>query len=148
MRSISVEPLSCPDPQRQIQDLTDQFEQHKKDFSFPRFVDVGVNGSASTTVDTTALYTAAILDRTSLGRTERPAPTKRYHMLPFGSGRRVHQYLHDLDEILLKLDGIVCGSSAEVRLRRKAAVDEVMKEANVVERWKDMICEMAAVQEA
>lgn len=132
-----------------IEELKGRFDDLKQAFSFPRFVDVGVDGSSSKTVDTTALYAAALMSYASNDRDLTSTLTgKRYRMLPFGSegGRRVHKYSKDLDEVLLALDGLSCGDDAVAKAKRKEAVDEVVKEANVLDEWKDMICKIAAAQ--
>lgn len=148
-----MQPPSPPDASverslQTIQRLKERFEEEKQAFSFPRFVDVGVNGSVSKTVDTTALYSAALMNRALTSNRDRSTIGQRYHMLPFGSdgGRRVHQYLQDLDEVLLELDALSCGDDG-VKTKRRELVNEVVEEASVVEKWKDTICEMVSAQD-
>lgn len=133
-----------------IRNLKQQFDEHKRAFSFPRFVDVGVDSSQTTckTVDTAALYQTVLMAREPNNR-DQPGTKQAYHTMYFGSegGHRVHQYLHKLDQLLLDLAKVSSGGDEDVKARGGVVMGEVVQEINIVDQWKTMICEMASIQE-
>lgn len=146
----STQLVDVGDSLQRIQNIKQRFNENKHAFSFPRFVDVGVDSSWTNckTVDTTALYSTVLIASARNDR-EQSETKQEHYTIYFGSegGHRIHQYLHSLDQLLLDLAKISAGGDEAVKVRGGVVMGEVVNEINIVEQWKTTVCEMASMVE-
>lgn len=124
---------------QQIQNLKQRFNENRKAFSFPRFVEVR-GASSWKFIDTIDIYCPALMA---------PAPNdgpREYFTICSGSegGLRVHHYLRSLERLFLDLANVSYGPDKDVETRGDAVMDQIVKEIDTVEQWKVAIFEMAS----
>ena len=122
-----------------IHQLSTQFDQLKSTFSPPPRLDY----SGPTPNDTTSIatspesFTLALSVPPSPEGAEYPTETpKSGPRLAFNSNNKVvHEYIENLNRLLVKLDRVESGGDASVRERRKQMIKDVEAEAQRMDRW-------------